>query len=133
MGWFDIRAGESSPLFLCAWLWAALPVIVPPAPRFCDCVCAHCVFRLISLTPSCSDEAGQITLSAQPTQSVQNEEREQQSTVFSTVSCSAEVDVNSDLFTALCNLYYSKQAQHWRCQTAKDWLRHLFQIHCTVN
>lgn len=87
MGWFDIRGEESSPLFLWAWLWAALPVIVPPpAPRFCDCVCAHCVFRLISLTLSCSDEAGQITLSAQPTQSVQNEEREQRSTVFPTVS-----------------------------------------------
>lgn len=102
-----------------------------PAPRFCDCVCAHCVFRLISLTLSCSDEAGQITLSAQPTQSVQNEEREQRSTVFPTVSLL--VDVNSDLITAFYNLYYSKHTPLWKCHTAEDRPIHLFQIHLTVN
>lgn len=70
-------------------------LLFPQRHSFCDCVCAHCVFRLISLTLSCSDEAGQITLSAQPTQPVQNEEREPQPTVFSTVSCLAAVNVKT--------------------------------------
>lgn len=61
------------------------------------------MFSLISLNPSGSDEAGLITLSAQPTQSVKNE-CEQQSAVFSTVSCLAGVKVRSDLFVALYNL-----------------------------
>lgn len=45
-------------------------------------VCAHCLFRLKSGTLSPGDEAGQITLSTQPTHSVQNEECEQQSEKF---------------------------------------------------
>lgn len=75
------------------------------------------MFRLISLTPSGSDEAGLITLSAQPTQSVKNE-CEQQSAVFSTVSCLAGVKVRSDLFVALYNLYYLKQVPLYSSQTA---------------
>lgn len=65
---------------------------------------------------SCSDEAGQITLSAQPAQSVKNEECEHQSTVFSTVSCSAEVNVNVHM--ALYNLYYLKQVS---LQLSNSW------------
>lgn len=42
------------------------------------CVCVHCAFRLISVTLSPGDEAGQITLSAQPTHPAQYEECEQQ-------------------------------------------------------
>lgn len=80
------------------------------------------------MTPSCSDEAGQITLSAQPTQSVQNEECEQQSTVFSTVSCSAEVDVDADLFMALYKRYYSKQVA--LCKPADPLISNEFNCNC---
>lgn len=45
----------------------------------CVCACVHCVFRLISVTSSSGDEAGQLTLSAQPTHPAQNEECDQQS------------------------------------------------------
>lgn len=78
----DVGGGECGPLSS-AWLWVAPLLIVPSAPRFCDCVCwcvcVQCVFRLISVTLSPGDEAGQITLSAQPTHSALNEECEQQS------------------------------------------------------
>lgn len=61
-------SGGGQPPSLWAWLWDALLVIVPSALWLVACVCAvHCVFRLISVTLSPGDEAGQITLSAQPT------------------------------------------------------------------
>ncbi len=77
-GW-DVGVERAAPFPLRLALACSAGYCSLSATLVCACVCVHCVLRLISVTLSSGDEAGQITLSAQPTHPAQNEECEQQS------------------------------------------------------